>query len=356
MIEKTLTELYQKHTGKVSDKWSSYLACYERLFAEYKQVPLSLFEIGVQNGGSLEIWSEYFREAEKLIGCDINPDCSRLKYDDSRVAVIVGDANCDATRAEVLKIESEFDLIIDDGSHQSGDIVKSFALYFPQLKNGGLFVIEDLHCSYWSSYSGGLSHPLSSIAFFKKLADIINYESWGVCITRRTYLEQFFVAYAIDIDENILSQIHSIEFINSICIIRKKAGNENLLGGRIITGKIEDVMSIDVLSGSRLDVPDQEGNEWSDMKWLKYENHLKLIDTIQDRDEEISVLNTKLTRKDEELQTSKQQELLLQNEMLLLQDEMLLLQNEVDAVYSSNSWKITSPIRLLGKLLRKHFR
>ena len=62
--------------------------------------------------------------------------------------------------AEILSHSPNFDLIIDDGSHTSGDIVKSFARYFRHLSHGGIFVAEDLHCSYWSNFEGGLYYPV----------------------------------------------------------------------------------------------------------------------------------------------------------------------------------------------------
>jgi hypothetical protein len=131
MTKQTLEQLYAEHSGKVSDKWSIYLTEYDRIFNEYRDKPVRLLEIGIQNGGSLEIWSKFFPGAQKLVGCDINPDCARLIYDDLRIAVVVGDANTDAVQATVLQHSPVFDVIIDDGSHRSSDIVKSFARYFP---------------------------------------------------------------------------------------------------------------------------------------------------------------------------------------------------------------------------------
>ena len=80
MNNKTLRELYAEHAGKVSDKWALYLREYDRLFNDYRHQPIRLLEIGVQNGGSLEIWDQYFSNAVCLLGCDINPDCSKLQY------------------------------------------------------------------------------------------------------------------------------------------------------------------------------------------------------------------------------------------------------------------------------------
>ena len=162
MTKKTLEKLYAEHVGKVSDKWSLYFNEYDRILDEYRNKPVRLLEIGIQNGGSLEIWSKYFPNAEKLVGCDINPDCARLSYEDPRIAVVVGDVNSDASQAAVLGHGLYFDVIIDDGSHRSSDIVKTFARYFPHLADGGVFIVEDLHCSYWQEFEGGLFDPFSS--------------------------------------------------------------------------------------------------------------------------------------------------------------------------------------------------
>ena len=153
---KTLLDLYKAHEGKVSDKWALYLREYDRLFAPYREQAISMLEIGIQNGGSLEIWNQYFPNAQKFVGCDINPECAKLTYADPRIAVIVGDATALETQVQVLAQSANFDLIIDDGSHTSSDIVKAFARYFPALKSGGLFVAEDLHCSYWQDYGSSL--------------------------------------------------------------------------------------------------------------------------------------------------------------------------------------------------------
>jgi O-antigen biosynthesis protein len=85
----SLTELYLAHQGKVSDKWASYLTAYDDIFGPYRERPMRILEIGVQNGGSLEIWSRFFPKAEHIVGCDNNSKCENLKYDDLRISVVV---------------------------------------------------------------------------------------------------------------------------------------------------------------------------------------------------------------------------------------------------------------------------
>ena len=284
MSNKTIQQLYIEHQGKVSDKWTLYLSEYERLLKEYRDKPVRLLEIGIQNGGSLDIWSRYFSKAAALIGCDINPDCACLNYDDPRIGVVIGDANTPEVRKRVFQLSSQFDIIIDDGSHLSSDIIKSFALYFPRVVEGGVFIAEDLHCSYWSQFEGGLFDPYSSISFFKALADIISHEHWGIPKLRADILRGIFTKYDCEIDEESLAQVHSVEFLNSMCVVRKAPTADNRLGRRFIAGSMELVVPNSTVNWPH-DKPyqfdpgfDQSGNPWSAHKTPPYEGtqHTKL--------------------------------------------------------------------------------
>ena len=53
----------------------------------------------------------------------------------------------------LIETYKEFDLIIDDGSHNLSDILISFKFFFKYLKNKGLYVIEDFkHPNYYDNY------------------------------------------------------------------------------------------------------------------------------------------------------------------------------------------------------------
>jgi cephalosporin hydroxylase len=277
MNKKTLVELYKEHDGKVSDKWSAYLAEYQRVFDEYRDRPVRLLEVGVQNGGSLDIWAEYFSKARKIVGCDIDPECRKLRYKDPRVAIVVGDANSNSTRRRILSHAARFDIVVDDGSHRSSDIVKTFALYFPVLVDGGVFIAEDLHCSYWQEYEGGLFDPYSAISFFKRLADIIHYEHWGIKKARADVLHGFFDRYRVSLDEGVLQRIHSVQFTNSMCVIRKALPEENQLGSRVVAGTEQDVMPL--CCESKPLHRNQTENEWSE-RAMSLEEEL-LFRTVQ---------------------------------------------------------------------------
>ena len=233
---KSLKDLYKNHTGKISDKWSIYLNEYEEKLKKYQNLPINFFEIGILNGGSLEIFSKYFNNAKLILGCDIDPKCKKLHYDQDNIKVIIGDVNEGKTKHQIIKY-SKFDIIIDDGSHNSDDIVKSFCNYFNHLKDDGLFIIEDLHCSYHQQHRGGIFYPISSINFFKKLVDVINYEHWGIEKKKDWLLRGFSENYKINIENLALDNIHSIEFVNSLCFIKKKHSKDNKIGKRIVVGE-----------------------------------------------------------------------------------------------------------------------
>lgn len=242
-MTRSISQIFKDHDGKLSDKWLLYLDEWDRLFRPYKSKEIHLLEIGIQNGGSLEIWAKYFHKAKKILGCDINPSCDHLEFKDHRILVIVGDINSDESQNQLRRHSESFDIIIDDGSHKSKDIIQTFIRYFPHLSENGIYVVEDMHTSYWKDYDGGLYNPFSAMAFFKRLTDIVNQEHWRNEKTRKNFLIEFEKHAGVEISEVELSKIHSIEFVNSLCILIKKPIENNLLGKRIIVGQEEYVTS-----------------------------------------------------------------------------------------------------------------
>jgi hypothetical protein len=128
----------------------SYTETYHELFDELSKKHIKMLEIGVADprfpGASLKMWNEYFPNIT-LIGYDINPDAKKFEKDDA--SVFIGDQN-NPTHLEkcVETYGGEFDIIIDDGSHYGEHVVTSFKTLYPHLKEGGYYIIEDLHAVY----------------------------------------------------------------------------------------------------------------------------------------------------------------------------------------------------------------
>ena len=268
---KSLKDLYQNHSGKVSDKWTIYLNEYEDKLKPYQQLPIKFFEIGILNGGSLEIFSKYFLKAKLILGCDIDPKCKELKYEDGNIVVISGDVNQKETK-DIITKHAKFNIILDDGSHNSDDIIGTFCNYFYHLNYDCLYIIEDLHCSYWREHKGGLFFPISSINFFKKLVDIINYEHWGIKKKKEWLLKGFTENYKTNIKNLEFDKIHSIEFVNSLCFIKKKTSEGNKLGKRVVVGE-SAIVAPDrkKLNNSESQALNQSMNPWSNSDLLPEE-------------------------------------------------------------------------------------
>ena len=389
---KTLEQLYLQHRGKVSDKWSLYFSEYDRLLGPYRERSINLLEIGIQNGGSLEIWSKFFENANKLVGCDINPDCLRLSYLDPRISVVVGDANLDDTERAIVGYAERFDIIIDDGSHNSGDIVKSFLRYFPKLNDGGVFIAEDVHCSYWQEYYGGLYHPYSSITFFKLLADVVNHEHWGVNKRAEELLQGFYDEYRCGPSGGTtLESIHSVEFVDSLCIVRRLPAARNALGRRFIAGDDETVVSgvvaLQSQDGAQIR-PRQDTNEWSTLErspaeaWQQQQAALGELRTrvgslegnVAERTRLVSDLQQKVVQYESQISNLQREVNQHEGQILTLQQVIRSFERQVaglkdgvarrdaglakahqdiEALLHSSSWRITAPVRWpIAKLQR----
>lgn len=281
-----------------------------------------MLEIGVQNGGSLEIWGKYFGNAEIIVGCDIRPECGGLEFDDPRIAIVVANANSQAAVDQITSHSPQYDIIIDDGSHRSCDIIETFIRYFPLVADEGFFVIEDLHCSYWTEYKGGLYFPYTSIAYLKHLADIVNREHWRSNTVSDEVLSGFVKKYHIDATHAQLDRIHSVEFINSLCIIRKSPTEKNLLGQRIIAGRIDNVEGVDHLVNPT-DLEYRNQNERLPCGGQSIEeDYYLLLHKHQDISQEMVAIDETLNLLHQNLQASEQSVISLNRENDSLRDEL----------------------------------
>ena len=118
----------------------TYGKSYQDIFDNFnKDAEINFMEIGIQRGGSVMAWREYFPNAN-IYGIDIiNVILPEYKRDD--VTYIFKDINDSSVKEELKDVE--FDIIIDDGSHRLWDILPTVQNYLPQLRKGGFMVIED---------------------------------------------------------------------------------------------------------------------------------------------------------------------------------------------------------------------
>ena len=219
-LNSTFSEVFNYHKGHYADKWEGYLFIYDEIFLQWKSRAISLLEIGVDNGGSLEVFLKFFTNIKTIVGIDINEKCRNIEFKDNRIKVLIGDSTKKYSKDNIKDISTQFDIVIDDGSHFSSDIIKNFINLVELVSHGGIYIIEDLCCSYWKSYGGGLSNKMSANNFFKKLIDIINYQHWDEKISIKDLLKEYDLINICDKTLDKLNFIQGISFYNSICVIK----------------------------------------------------------------------------------------------------------------------------------------
>jgi demethylmacrocin O-methyltransferase len=163
-----------------------YMQHYKKHFKKYRFKRIKLLEIGVggydnplEGGSSLRMWKKYFSFG-KIFSLDIF-DKSALQ--EKRIKIYQGSQVDPEILSKIISENGAFDLIIDDGSHQNEHIIKSFQLLFPTLKDGGIYVIEDLQTSYWEEMGGDsndFNNPATAMNFCKQLTDCLNFVEFDI--------------------------------------------------------------------------------------------------------------------------------------------------------------------------------
>ena len=211
-----------------TDKYDhGYTSIYEKYFESVRDQKLKILEIGVADGKSLLMWSDYFKYST-IIGIDIHEiDKEAKKLNRLNINVHKGSQSDKKFIEEIIKEYKEFDIIIDDGSHLAKDVKKSFEFLFPALKDNGLYVIEDIQTSYNHFFGGNpfdLKYSNSHMNFFKQLTDSLNYQE----IANPFYIEKKYDG-----------KITNISFYHNMVFVRK--GNNDKPSREVIKHSYEDM-------------------------------------------------------------------------------------------------------------------
>jgi 23S rRNA U2552 (ribose-2'-O)-methylase RlmE/FtsJ len=170
----SLWNQFQQNTGKTIDKWHHYFPIYERYFSNFRNKKVTFIEIGVFKGGSLQMFSNYLGPFATVVGIDINTKCKQ--FESEYVHVRIGDQSDPDFLESVLNEFGAPDLVLDDGSHLMHHVKDSFEFIYPRLSKNGIYMVEDMHTSYWKKYGGGYLHKDSFIEYSKNLIDQLNFQ------------------------------------------------------------------------------------------------------------------------------------------------------------------------------------
>jgi len=219
-----ITRLYSKDLIKLAtiygtDKWGThfYASHYTKHFNKLRNKKLKILEIGVggytntkKGGESLRMWKRYFPKS-MIYSIDIY-DKSILQ--EKRIKIFQGSQADKVFLKDIYNQIGSLDIIIDDGSHIADHVLTSFKTLFPLLKEGGIYVVEDIQTSYWPSFtenSDNLNDSSTPMNFFKTLTDGLNYQEFLI----PNYTPSYFYLNII-----------AIHFYHNLVLIYKGKNNE----------------------------------------------------------------------------------------------------------------------------------
>ena len=167
-----LVEWFLSTSDGLIHKWHHYFAIYHETLAGLRDRPIRLLEIGVDRGGSLRMWHDYFAEGSVIVGIDIDVSCLDAADPDRDIHVRIADQSDPSQLLTIADEFGPFDIVIDDGGHTAGQQIGSFkALYLDHLTAYGRYVVEDTHTSYWPEF-----HDLGPDVDFMRFATTIAHE------------------------------------------------------------------------------------------------------------------------------------------------------------------------------------
>lgn len=168
-----LEKYFTQNTGRSIHKLQHYFDVYDRHFARFRGTDVHVVEFGVDDGGSLQMWKEYFGAECRIYGIDINPYCKDLEED--RVSVFIGDQEDRVFLRSLAEQVPRIDILIDDGGHRMQQQINTFEEMFPYIDDNGVYLCEDLHTSYWKGWGGGgYKKKGTFIEYSKNFIDYIN--------------------------------------------------------------------------------------------------------------------------------------------------------------------------------------
>ena len=79
MMIKSTRNIFETHTGNLIHKWDHYFEIYDRYFHKYMGQEVIVLEIGVSQGGSIDLWKKYFGDKLRFSALILIPSANNSK-------------------------------------------------------------------------------------------------------------------------------------------------------------------------------------------------------------------------------------------------------------------------------------
>ena len=164
-----LSEYFFNNTGRRIHKWHHYFDIYHRHFARFRGRSPIVVEIGVEHGGSLQMWRDYFGPGARIFGIDIDPRCRQ--FEDPSTTILIGDQADRGFLAGVRTRIPHIDILIDDGGHTMTQQITTFEEMYPHIQPNGIYLCEDMNTSLIAEFGGGYRREGTFLEYSKGLID-----------------------------------------------------------------------------------------------------------------------------------------------------------------------------------------
>ncbi|QZP17604.1 class I SAM-dependent methyltransferase [Methylophilales bacterium] len=224
---KKYSDIWSQSRKLKSDKWEHYFEIYDHCLSKFYEKKISFLEIGIQNGGSLEVAQKLFSPKSLISGLDIDKQCANLSNILSNVNIFIGSQSDEKILNKIVSEHNKkFDVIIDDGSHLQSDMIFTFTRLFQFLNDGGVYLIEDTHTNYSPLHQESF-FGIGLYDYFKGISERLNLDYMDPQSRQRFKIpreQRESKNYYYDISHF----IYSVEFFDSVIAIRKKQKLEPL--------------------------------------------------------------------------------------------------------------------------------
>ncbi len=196
--------LFGRHNR--SFKWLNYFEVYNRHLARYIGKEVTIMEIGVNKGGSLQIWKKVFGTKARIIGVDINPECKMLE--EEQIEIYIGSQEDREFLRTLKKNIGKVDILIDDGGHYMDQQIITFEELFDLVDENGVYICEDTGTSYNpEKYQSGYKKAGTWIEYSKNFID---------------YIHAFFSQEKEFTVNEYSGSMHSVHYYIGICVVEKR--------------------------------------------------------------------------------------------------------------------------------------
>jgi hypothetical protein len=219
-------------------KIDTYFENYESAFEGLQKRNLVVVEVGVLDGGSLEMWQSFFGSTSRIIGIEKNPKAVELRS--LGFEIFIADQESKADLRKVFEEIGPIDVFIDDGGHTAKGQIISSLVAAKYVRDGGFIIIEDTHSSFATDF--GMPHKYSFANWVHQVADLMDQ---AYLVNKGLNDQKSFKKYSAELVE-FVSHVHVVTKFRSMTIFKIR---HNSLAPK----------TVDNMKGS---------SEFSDSRWI----------------------------------------------------------------------------------------